>query len=147
MHYSDLGFDNYDDYIASPEWQEIRDMKYHSGDPYRCRICHSRRSLSLHKRTYYDLTPAFFYWLLKNNKRLFRKILVYLCKRCNTLVHFYDGNKQKRKVPLDYVFLWDREQQLYWRPDMVVVRFFRTTDRFIKWLYYSYKIGDKTRRF
>jgi hypothetical protein len=146
MHFSQLGYDSYDEYIDSPEWREIRDMYYSSGVAYRCRVCHSRKSLRLHKRTYYDLTPKFFYYLLKNNKRLFNKILEYLCSRCNTLIHFYDGRKQKKKVPLDYLFLWDREQRIYWRVDMVIRRSIRSFFRFFVWMYYSYTLRQNKRR-
>lgn len=146
MHFSELGFDTYDEYIAGEEWQTIREMKYKSGDPYRCRLCWGRRELRLHKRTYYDLTPEFFYFLLKNNRRIYNKILVWLCPRCNTLVHWYDGKKQKKKVPLDYLFLWDRECQVYNRPDIIMLRFFNITIQLVRWIWVSYQIERRKRR-
>lgn len=146
MHYSDLGFDNYDEYISSEEWKTIRDMKYHSGDPYRCRVCWSGKLLSLHKRTYYNLTSDFFYWLLKHNRRIYNKILVWLCPRCNDLIHFYDGKKRKKKVPLDYLFLWDREQQIFYRPDMIIRRGVRIVGKVCQWFVDSYVIGKKKKR-
>jgi hypothetical protein len=143
MHYSELGFDSYDEYLESSLWKKIRDIKYSAGDPYRCRLCHTKKVLYLHKRTYYNLTPEFFTFLLKHDRKMFNKILVYLCSRCNNLVHWYDGKRQKKKVPLDYLFLWEREQQLFYRLDFILRRLTRTTIWIIKWIGESYTTGEQ----
>lgn len=141
MYYFELGYDLYDAYIDGPEWKEIKDIFFQSGTPYRCRLCHETKHLNVHKRSYAYLEPAFFRKIVRN-KKLLRKILVYLCKRCNTLVHFY---KKNQKVPLDYLFLYDRELRLYWRVDMVLYRTVRTTRRVVLWLWYSYQVKQKRR--
>lgn len=140
MYYDRLGYDSYDDYLNGPEWQEIRDIFYHSGAKYRCRICHVRKSLLVHKRTYYMLRPRFFKSI--SNKWLHR-ILVYLCPRCNSLIHFYN---KKEKVPLDYLFLWEREKEIYWRGSMIIRRGFRSTISALRWMRYSYRIERMAHR-
>jgi hypothetical protein len=142
MKYQALGYDTYDDYLNGEEWQEIRDYFYSLNTPYRCRVCHRNKKLLVHKRTYYALHPSFFKSL---SKRMIRKILVYLCVPCNDLVHFYDGRKKKKAVPLDYVFLWDREQVIFFRPDRVMQRLARSLYYFLKWLHSSYWVELKAR--
>lgn len=136
MYYSELQYDSYDEYLDGQQWQEIKALYYHSGVLYRCRICHKRRGLLLHKRSYAYLTPEKY---LNMKDKMIRKILVYLCHRCNELIHFY---KKGDKVPLDYLFLYEREQEIYYRWQFFVIRFFRDIWQVIRWFYYSYKLGD-----
>lgn len=150
MQYQVLGYDTYDEFLTGVEWEEIRNFYYHSGVAYRCRTCHKTKDLRLHKRSYYNLTPKFYKWLFYHKRKLFFKFLVYLCPHCNTLIHFYDGKKLMQKVPLDYIFLWDREQQIYWRIDKITMRFLRTIWReglhSGKWLATAYRVAPQKKR-
>lgn len=121
MHYQELQYDSYDEYLNGIEWKKIKNIFYYSGVPYRCRICHTRKKLLVHKRSYAYLTPYSFLLLRKKREKMFFKILVYLCHPCNEKVHF---TKTHEKVPLDYLFLWEQEQSIYWQPGMMIRRFF-----------------------
>lgn len=142
MQYQELGYDTYDEFLRGSEWTQIRDIKYKAKGAYLCRLCHKDSGLSLHKRTYFNLTPEFFLALLKHRPRMFYAILVYLCGKCNRSVHFYRSGE---KVPLDYLFLWDREQSLYFRPDNVILRIARSVRRILIWIYRSYYIPQNKR--
>ncbi len=110
MHYSELNYDSYDKYLQGPEWQEIHDIFFDRGGKYQCKICHSKEKLILHKRTYYSLRPEFFKDM---DDKWLRKFFVWLCIKHNTEIHFY--NKEE-KVPLDHLFLSERENEIYKRP-------------------------------
>lgn len=138
MHFNELGYDSYDEFLEGKEWAEMRNAYYALKVGYRCRICHSRMRIKVHKRSYVYLQLSFF----KKRKRLFKKVMVYLCEKCNQKVHFYNKND---KVPLDYLTLWDREQELYWRIDNMLLRMIRTTWRITKRLFLSYRLGSRKR--
>lgn len=139
MWYKDVNpsYDNYDDYLQG-EWQAIHEYIYQLRlFPYRCRVCFVKKALLLHKRSYGELTLA---GIKKLSKRMLKKIFVWLCHRCNSLIHFYTD---KQKVPLDYLFLWEREKRVWIRPDMVIRRAYRGTWYIIRWFRYSYSIKKK----
>jgi hypothetical protein len=139
MHYQDLGYDTYDDYLSGPEWKEIRNFFYSLSAKYRCRICHVRRDLLVHKRSYYYLQPEAFKSLAI---KYVRRILVYLCPRCNRLVHYYNYKKNQR-VPLDHLFLIEREQAIFWRIDMIFRRLGRDIWSFFAWVVHTYPPRDR----
>lgn len=141
MHYSELNYDTYDEYLMGEEWQEIRDIFYRSGVSYRCIICHARRNLLVHKRSYYYLNAHYF---RKCEKWLLELILAYLCHRCNKLVHFYRNGE---KVELDYLFLSLREDAIFNRWDMTIRRSFRSLARLGRWFYYSFRIVRRKVRY
>lgn len=126
MYFTDLNYDNYDDYLKGREWEEIHEIFYQRGGPYKCRLCGVRKSLVLHKRSYYFLTQDFF---KKADKKWLNKVLVWLCVPCNKKVHFYND---KDRVPLDYLYLWDREQHLFKRVDYRLRRLRRMLLNFLK---------------
>lgn len=139
MYYTELGYDSYDEYLAGEEWHQIRSFFYSLKTPYRCKLCHKRDDLLVHKRSYFHLTPEAFKQLKPS---FIKKILVYFCHRCNHLVHFQKG----KKVPLDYLYLWEREKQLYFRLDMVIRRLGRDIWGVLAWIVYSFNITSKPRR-
>lgn len=140
MYFTELGYDTYDEFLKGPHWQELRDAYYALRIKYWCRICHSRMRIKVHKRSYVYLDLAFF----RKRPRLLRKAMVYLCEKCNHKVHFYNKHE---KVPLDFLTLYDREQELYWRIDNVILRNVRTFANIVKWVWFSYKLGRVKRRF
>lgn len=138
MHYTDLNYDNYDEYLAGEEWKEIRDFIYQIAViPYYCRICHVPRDLLLHKRSYIFLHPKKLKLL---QHKYLKKIFVWICHPCNEKVHFYAKNE---RVPLDYIFLWEREQKVYRMPRFIFLRFVRTLKRFSRWMYWSYRLSGR----
>lgn len=119
MHFSELGYQTYDGnegYLGGHEWKQLHDFFYTFCGSYRCRVCHKKRGLVLHKRTYevlslralrkkfFHIKPLMIRWL----KRHF----VWLCHEHNHQVHFYDDGT---RVPLKYTALWKREQEVYRR--------------------------------
>ena len=137
MYFKDLGYDSYDEYLNGVEWGQIRDIFYKNSGKYRCRICHAKKQLIVHKRTYYYLQPEFFKQM---DKAWLNKILVYLCDKHNREVHFYD---RRQKVPLDYLFLAEREHEIYKRPINVFWRLYRDLGDVWIWIresYYPHKL-------
>lgn len=98
MTYQDLGFRSYQEYLASPHWQELVAKRRRNPDR-QCRICGARTRLVLHHRTYVNLGHE------KPGD------LVDLCEDCNREVHF----NGRIRTPLFYEYLWPREQMLYKR--------------------------------
>lgn len=126
MYFYDLGYKSYEEYLKGPEWRVIKEYFYQEHRTrYECRICLERQGLRPHHRSYYCLTPIEF---MKLPKKIRNMMLVYLCQRCNDKVHFYrDGTK----VPLDYMFLWDREEEVYNHWYFYFMRLFKRIWRFI----------------
>ena len=113
MHYQELGYDEYDQYLVGPEWKEIKAFFYKHCKRYECDICGVRENLALHKRSYKFLTlPELKKQYKGDSSKILRYLhtyIVYLCKGCNRKVHFYaDGTK----VPLEYRKLKQRETQV-----------------------------------
>jgi len=115
MHYSDLGYKHYQEYVDGPEWQEIKDYFFKHCGEYKCRICGRHWKLLLHKRSYEYLTME----KLRNRfifkffiVRYLKKYMTWLCFPDNDLVHFDDDGG---RIELDYKKLWRREQQIYRR--------------------------------
>lgn len=112
MHYSQLGYKDYDEYLDGPEWEEIRRFFYENCGPYQCRICTQPRKLLLHKRSYEHLTMKslrrkyIFKFLIV---RRLKKLMCWLCFPHNGEIHFYDDG---RRVPLQYEYLLRREQEI-----------------------------------
>ncbi len=140
MYYTDLNYDSYDEYLKGPEWEEIHDIFYQKGGEYRCRICWGKKGLILHKRSYFHLTPEFF---RVADKKWLRMVLVWLCEKHNNQIHFY---KKDEKVPLDYLFLWERERGVYKRPLNIIRRVLRSYVAFGKYTNKLYGVGKGKRK-
>lgn len=112
MHYTELGYDEYEDFINGPEWKELHDFFYKYCGPYLCGICGKNRNLNLHKRSYEHITMKtlrrkyLFRFLIV---RYLKKYMVWLCKVHNGEIHFYDNGS---RVPLSYQALLKREIQV-----------------------------------
>lgn len=126
MNYQELGHDTYDQYLDSDEWKKIKTYFYALSETYQCRLCHLRNGLVLHKRTYHFLR---FDQFRKLPEKYVHKILVYLCSDCNHQVHFYPDES---KVPLDSLFLMDREEEVYNSWKYIVLRFIRDCSSLFK---------------
>lgn len=90
----ELGFQNYNQYLKSQHWQNIRNRYYKSKLPKRinnicvCRVCEQDKPLSLHHRTYKNM----------GNERL--NDLILLCSECHHLAHsIHDDNKKLKGTP------------------------------------------------
>jgi hypothetical protein len=110
MYYTELGYDEYDQYLAGPEWKAIKNFYYGNCKKHECDICETRERILLHKRSYKFLTlPELKKRYRGDSSKILRYLhtyMVYLCSSCNKKVHFYpDGSK----VPLEYRKLRERE--------------------------------------
>lgn len=112
MYYHQLGYDTYSEYLEGEDWQKIHEFFYENIKPYKCRVCGKNRNLVLHKRTYERLTLDQFKRWFRVDRRTLKHAMVWLCKSCNSRVHFYDNGT---KVPLVYRDLMAREQVVYKR--------------------------------
>jgi hypothetical protein len=93
-----MNYREYQEYLRSPHWQEVKERYRRSKLPQKCKVCGSISFLNLHHRTYNHL------W--KENISVH---LYYLCKSCHEAIHFDDeGNK----TPLTWYDLKKRFQKL-----------------------------------
>jgi hypothetical protein len=113
MYYSELGYDEYDDYLVGPEWREIKKFFYENRDVYACSICSTHQQIVLHKRSYkfLSLSELKKRYLGDRTKimRYLHTYMIYLCRGCNRKVHFYPSGE---RVPLEYRKLKERENQV-----------------------------------
>jgi hypothetical protein len=111
MHYKELGYKDYGEFLAGPEWEQLHNYFYENCGPYRCGVCGVHRHLLLHKRTYDHLTlfslKKRFFFVKPLIVRWLRKHFVWLCSNHNNLIHFYDNGA---RVPLEYNALVAREK-------------------------------------
>src|SRR5262245_51577273 len=103
MYYSDLGYDEYEDYLMGPEWRAIKRYFYENRTSYTCDICGGHQGLVLHKRSYKFLSLPELKKRYRGDKtkimRYLHTYMVYLCRACNHLVHFYPN---RERVPLQH---------------------------------------------
>jgi hypothetical protein len=141
MHYSEFGYDNYDEYLNGKEWHEIKDFYYKHIKPYKCGICKQHIKLLLHKRNYAHLSLKSLrrkYVLNFLIVRYLRKNMVYLCHKHNSMIHFYDNGS---RVPLVYKDLVAREQYIKWRENSWWTKFKRLKpSQVFEWIGKAYKI-------
>ena len=113
MYYSELGYDQYDDYLVGPEWREIKRFFYENRDVYACSICGTHQQIVLHKRSYKFLSLSELKKRYRGDRtkimRYLHTYMVYLCRGCNKKVHFYPSGE---RVPLEYRKLKEREDQV-----------------------------------
>ena len=112
MHYRKLGYSTYNEYLKGAEWSEIHQFFYQNCSPYRCRVCGKSRRLLLHKRSYEYLSMRSLrrkYIIKIIIVRAMRRLMCWLCRDCNRLIHFYDDG---RRVPLEYSYLLRREKEI-----------------------------------
>ncbi len=136
MYYSEPGYDEYDKYLAGPEWREIKTFYYKHCKRYECDICGVRERVLLHKRSYTFLAlPELKRRYRGDSSKILRYLhtyMVYLCSRCNKKVHFYaDGTR----VPLEYRKLREQEHKVRRRtkkqPRTVAVKHTKTEVSFL----------------
>lgn len=85
IHWPDLGYESYSDYLNSTVWKEkALAIKKHMGE--KCEICFSKESLEVHHITYNNIT----------NESL--KDLVVLCKSCHEEAHKSNNENVKLKI-------------------------------------------------
>jgi hypothetical protein len=113
MYYSELGYDEYDDYLVGPEWREIKRFFYENRKQYACDICGAHQQIVLHKRSYKFLSLSELRKRYRGDRtkimRYLHTYMVYLCRGCNKKVHFYPSGE---RVPLEYRKLKEREDQV-----------------------------------
>lgn len=113
MHYTELGYSEYGDFLVGKEWKAMSQYFYENRSAYACNICGARQGLVLHKRSYKFLSLAELKRKYRNDKskvmRYLHSYLVYLCRTCHNRVHFLPNGE---RVALEYRVLKDRELAL-----------------------------------
>lgn len=86
---ADLGFESYDDYLASSRWNTLRMEACRLAEE-RCQLCNKSGVLHVHHRSYARLGTS-----------QERKDLVVLCERCHEKFHGIAGSGGRRIKRLD----------------------------------------------
>jgi len=113
MYYTELNYDEYDQYLVGPEWRGLNQYFYENRKSYECGICGARKHLVLHKRSYKFLSLAELKRKYRGDKgkimRYLHTYMVYLCRTCHRQVHFLPSGE---RTPMQYRALKDRELRL-----------------------------------
>jgi hypothetical protein len=125
MYFSEIGFENYPDYLKSKHWKEFKQRAWKNSKHKACNICGKRYNLVLHHRSYANL-----------GKESLNDVVL-LCKDCHKDVHFNKGTK----TMLKRTHLYKREMYLKRRTTKWWYRIYTLKPlEFIRTLYDWYRL-------
>lgn len=106
-----FSYKDYNEYLQSGAWSELRTYFYEHCGAYKCGICDATHDLRLHHRRYEYVTLKDVYrhyWFSFVVRHYLKNTMTWLCDDCHHNVHFKNGVK----IPITYQTLYAREKHL-----------------------------------